>query len=182
MLPIYFAIIETQEDRELFACLYSKYKALMFSIANRILNDTHASEDIVHDAFIRMIKNFEKFNLKNGHKTQGLIGIIVEGLAINEYNRRNRLSSLEDEPEDTLIDPNDIEDQIIQRAQYDYLRKYINQLDLIYQNAVLLKFEHQFSTKEIAELEGVSVDVVRQRLHRAKLKLQVLLAKDGQTI
>lgn len=182
MLPIYIAIIETQEDKELFTTLYSKYKGLMFYIANRILNDPQTSEDIVHDAFIRIIGNLEKFDLKNGHKTKGLIGMIVEGLAKNEYKRRKRLSSLDDEPEDTLIDLNNVENQIIQRTQYDYLKKHIEQLDSIYQNTVLLKFEHQFSTKEIAELEGVSVDVVRQRLHRAKLKLQVLLAKDGQTI
>lgn len=182
MLPLYLAIIETQEDKDLFAALYTEYKRYMFRVANKILHDSYASEDIVHDAFIRMINNLDKFNLKNGHKTKSLIGIIVEGLAKNEYNRRKRISSLDDEPEENLAAPDDMIGKIIQRAHYEYLRKYVEQLDTIYQHTILLKYQHQFSTKEIAEIEGVSVDVVRQRLHRAMLKLRILLTKESQEI
>lgn len=179
MLIFYLAAIETQKDRDLFTSLYTEHKGFMFNVANRVLGDPHAAENIVHDAFIRMIENLDKFNLQNGHKTKGLIGIIVDGLAKNEYKRRKRMSVLDDEPEEILADPACIDDQIIEQEQYEKLRASIKQLDSIYSHALLLRYEYRYSIKEIAELNGVSEDTIRQRIHRAKTKLRGILQKEG---
>jgi len=180
MLAFYLAIIDTQEDRDLFTSLYKQYKGFIYSIANKILEDHHSSENIVHDTFIRMIDNLEKFNLKNGHKTKTLIGIIADGLAKNEYNRRKRVSSLEEESDEMLADSTCTDEAVIQADQYEIMLGVLKQLDPIYRNAFRLKYDFQYSTKEIASLTGVSEDTVRQRLHRAKLKLQKILVKEGQ--
>ena len=182
MLAFYLAAIESQEDRDLFADLYNGYRDYMFYIANKILEDEYAAENIVHDAFVRMIENLEKFNLRNGHKTKGLIGIIEDGLAKNEYKRRKRMSSLDDEPEAVLSDPSTIDDRLIQKEQYAKLLETVEQLDSNYKTAFLLRYGYQFSVKEIAQITGATEDNVRQRLHRAKIKLRELLAGEVQTV
>jgi RNA polymerase sigma-70 factor (ECF subfamily) len=182
LLAFYLAAIESQEDRDLFTDLYNDYRDYMFHMANRILEDEYTAENIVHDAFVRMIENIDKFNLRNGHKTKGLIGIIVDGLAKDEYRRRKRIASLDDELEELYTPPPGIDDQVLQRDQYAQLLKYINQLDTIYSDTFLLKHEHQFTFKEIAEITGVPEATVRQRLRRAKIKLRTLLAKEEQMV
>lgn len=182
MLTFYLAAIETQEERDLFTGLYVDYKDYMFYIANRILNDTFAAENIVHDAFVRMIDNMDKFNLRNGHKTKSLIGIIVDGLAKNEYKRRKRMSLLDDEPLDESSVHADMDDMLIQQERYSELLEMIEQIDSIYKNVLLLRYSHQFSTKDIAAITGTTEDNVRQRLHRAKAKLKKLLAGEAQSV
>jgi RNA polymerase sigma-70 factor (ECF subfamily) len=182
MLAFYLAAIESQEDRDLFTDLYYEYREYMFYVANKILKDEYAAENIVHDAFVRMIENLEKINLRNCHKTKGLIGIIVDGLAKNEYKRRKRMSALDDEPEVATSNPIDMDARLIQQEQYARLLETVEQLDSIYRNAFLLRYDYEFSVKEIAQITEATEDNVRQRLHRAKLKLRELLAREGQEV
>jgi RNA polymerase sigma-70 factor (ECF subfamily) len=178
---VYFSTIETQEDRDILTSLYEKYKGLMFRIANKILEDPHASEDIVHDAFVRIIKNIGKLDSLCDFKTKGLVGIVVSGLAKDEYRRRKRLSLVDDIPEEMLPTSEATDEIVICQEQYEELKTYIKQLNTIYSHIFLLRYDYGFSTKEIAELTGVSEDTVRQRIHRAKKKMRILITKEWQT-
>jgi RNA polymerase sigma-70 factor (ECF subfamily) len=185
MLAFYLAAIESQEDRDLFTELYNEYKEFMLTVANNILGDPNIAEDIVHDAFVRIIGNMERFNLRICHKTKGLIGIIVNGLAIDEYRRRQRqqdASFLTDMPDEAPAASVDIEEQIIQQEQYEEMKAIIRRLDPIYADVLLLRHDYRFTVKEIAEITGKSEDAIRQRLHRAKMKLRELLAREGQEV
>ena len=179
MLAFYLAAIETQEDRDLFASLYEEYRGFMYRVAYKVLQDHHAAENTVHDAFVRLIENLEKFNLKSCHKTRGLIGIVVDGLAKDEYRRRKKLSALDDEAEDTS---GPVDEFILQQEQYESLKGHIRQLDTIYSDTLLLRHEYSYSIKEVAEITGMSEETVRQRIHRAKRKLRTILEREGLAV
>lgn len=53
---IYLAMIDSPEGKFKFEIIYEQYKNLMFYTANKILGDTRDSEDIVHDAFLKIIE------------------------------------------------------------------------------------------------------------------------------
>ena len=53
---IYLSMIETPESRSKFETIYETYKQLMFYIANNILHDARDAEDIVHEAFLKIIE------------------------------------------------------------------------------------------------------------------------------
>lgn len=61
MLPMLLATIENDADRALFAEIYEQYHERMEQAALRILKDTHDAEDAVQNAFLKIIRNFEKF-------------------------------------------------------------------------------------------------------------------------
>ncbi len=178
MMIFFLASIETQEDRDLFIDLYTKYKNFMFNTANRILHDHDMSEDIVHDALVRLLDTWGNYDLQNGHKSRRLIGNIVDGLAKNAYNRRNRNAPLEEISAIT----DSFEEQVIGQEQYEELKVLIRQLDPIYAEAILLKFDSHYNNREIAEFIGITEDVVRQRLHRGREKLKTLLAREGRPV
>ena len=66
---IYLNIIQSRSDRDKFEDLYSTYKQTMFYVANKIIKDQYLSEDIVHQAFLRIIDNLDKINEIKCHKT-----------------------------------------------------------------------------------------------------------------
>ncbi len=51
MLPIYLALLETEEEKQKFGLIYEKYRKLMHWVAKGILNDDRLAEDAVHEAF-----------------------------------------------------------------------------------------------------------------------------------
>ena len=60
MLGIYLRLLDTEEEQTRFRQLYEKYRNLMFYVAKGILKDDYLTEDAVHEAFIRIAKNFSK--------------------------------------------------------------------------------------------------------------------------
>ncbi|WP_343097458.1 RNA polymerase sigma factor, partial [Clostridioides difficile] len=96
---IYLAMLELEEDKIKFEKIYEKYRQIMFYVANKILKDDHLSEDAVHNAFLRIIKNIDKIDEVDSPRTKAFIVIIVERIAIDFYRKRKRekVSDIEEE-------------------------------------------------------------------------------------
>jgi RNA polymerase sigma-70 factor (ECF subfamily) len=173
------SILETEEEKQLFTELYTQYRGFMFGIANQILKDSYAAENSVHDAFLRLIENLDKFDLTSCHKTKSLIGIVVKGFAVNEWKRRKRTKPLDEDTLDKLICDELTEETVISLDQYTRLKEFVKTLDPIYADTFLLRYVYHQTPKQIAELTGVSEDTVRQRSNRARAKLMQILMKEG---
>jgi RNA polymerase sigma-70 factor (ECF subfamily) len=91
MLICFLSMIDTEEDRDKFIMIYNKYKSLLFYVANNILADPSLSEDVVHQAFIKIIENLDKIENINCHKTKSYIVTIVKHCAINIYKSKTSL-------------------------------------------------------------------------------------------
>ena len=53
---LYLAMIDSYADKSKFEILYSEYKNLMYYTANRILRNSSDAEDVVHQAFLKVIE------------------------------------------------------------------------------------------------------------------------------
>lgn len=65
--------------------------------------------------------------------------------------------------------------ELYRREMNTALTRAIEQLPPNYRSVILLRDMEQLSTEEAAEILDVSADVVKQRLHRARLSLKKLL-------
>ena len=64
------------------------------------------------------------------------------------------------------------DDQALQGEMRQELRKAIRDLPELYRSVILLRDMEELSTTETAQILGVSEDVVKTRLHRARLMLR----------
>ena len=99
MLPLYLAMIDTDEDRTKFAALYERYSRLMFYIARQILSDEQLSEDAVQEAFLRIAKNMHKVGDVSCPQTRNFSVIITRNVAItmkkqNAYDFETDIAAL----------------------------------------------------------------------------------------
>ena len=62
MLSFYLSMFDDIEDKNKFEKLYHDYKYLMLYVANQKTNNSSWAEDIVHDAFYNIAKNFDNFS------------------------------------------------------------------------------------------------------------------------
>ena len=73
MLFIYLSLIDSEENKDKFETLYLRHRKLMKYIALDILGDEYAAEDAVHNAFLKIIANLDKFSEEDCQENKNLI-------------------------------------------------------------------------------------------------------------
>lgn len=169
---IYLQVIDVPEERGKFERLYHEYQGLMYYVANRILNNPHEAEEVVHDAFLAVLENFSKISEVECPKTRSFLVTIVENKAINLYNRKKRHPQEKISP--AMADPKDME-----RHAEDPLARCILRLPPQYREVILLRYEQGFTPKEVAEILGKSMDATYKLEQRAKSRLEELCQEEG---
>lgn len=171
---IYLNTIKSVEDKSKFEQLYIKYRQTMFYTANRIIKDEYLAEDIVHQAFLRIMDNLDKIDENNCHKTKAFIVVIVENIAIDFYRKRKRGKHISfDDMEVYIKDIKNENDFILNEVEESILKLPIN-----YSTVLRLKYSQGYSNKEISEILKITEENVRQRISRGKNKLAKILDKE----
>lgn len=79
---IYLAAISSDEDKSKFELIYRQYRNLMYYAANQILHNSSDAEDVVHQAFLKIVEILDTISEIKSHKTRSLIVTITERKAI----------------------------------------------------------------------------------------------------
>lgn len=170
---VYLSMIDSPDEKIKFEVIYNTYRQLMYYTANKILGDVSDSEDIVHEAFLKIIEIIEKINNPTSPQTRSLIVTITENKAIDLYRKRKAHSviPLEEEyigvPERSKID--EIEEQ-------DVLAKAILSLPGRYREVLLLKYARGYSMDEIAVILSMTKENVKKTIQRARKELEKALS------
>ncbi len=171
---VYLSMIEMPEAKDKFERLYLKYRHLMLHIANSILGNRQDAEDAVHEAFVAIIRNLEKFSDTACPETQSLVVIIVERKAIDilrKQRRQKRAAFHEDISGVEIPAPGD-----------HGLADAMARLPAHYRAVLLMRYDNGLTSKEIGQLLDISQSGVRKQLKRAKQALQSELEKEDITL
>ncbi len=173
MLFIYLSLIDSEENKDKFETLYLRHRKLMKYIALDILGDEYAAEDAVHNAFLKIIANLDKFSEEDCQENKNLIVIIIRSVSIDMYRKRNR------EFENTdILDKELTVETDFSVVQVEDILKEIEALPEIYRDVLLLKVEYDFKDRDIAKMLGINVDTVSKRLERARKQLKQQIFKE----
>ena len=175
MLGFYLSMFEDIEDKNKFEKLYHDYKYLMLYVANRVTNNSSWAEDIVHDAFYSIAKNFDKLKFESERKTSSLVTIITENCALNFIKKESRIKFLED---DESIDDyftykkyeNHFESSIVNVIYTEAVINAIETLDFKYAAPIKMQ-AFGYSIEEISEMLNLPPATVKTRLRRGKQQL-----------
>ncbi len=166
MISLYLNIIDNEQDKDKFEQLYLTYKQDMYAVAYHILHNQFDAEDAVHDAFIRIAKNIEKILKIKCPETHAFTVIIVRNTAINIYNKNKKSS----ENTCNLDDCHglSIQDEVIKEMDYENLIDSIKFLPDSLRDALYIRCVIGYSTKNTADLLGITIDATHKRIQRAK--------------
>ena len=168
---IYLQIIETDEDKSTFEQIYEAYRGLMFHAAFKVLTHEQDAEDAVHDAFLSVAEHIKKFSRLERHKTKAFLVTIVENKAIDLYRKKTHRKEEILWEETTGLAP--------AYEPEDGLTRCILKLPARYREFLRLKHELGYSTKEVAELMGISWPAARKLEQRARDRLEELCREEG---
>ena len=96
----------SRHDLDAFEALYDRYADLVFSVALRVMSDTHVAEDVTQDVFLRVWRRPDRFDEQRGKFVTWLLSV-TRNRSIDErrsHGRRQRHEALPtaEQEEDTL--------------------------------------------------------------------------------
>jgi len=154
--------------------IYRKYGDYLLALAVALLQDINTAEDVVHDVFCKFIESREKFRLAGSLKS--FLGTCVVNLARDRLRARKLQNCDLDEVAATALDTNEPEHYAIFGEEARNLNRAIAQLAYEQREVIMLHLQGGMKFREIAGLQGVSINTAKSRYRYGLEKLQTLLS------
>ena len=166
--------------------LVTTYGPRMLAVARRYLHEESDALDALQDAFISVFKHIDRFE-GNSALSTWLHSIVVRAslMKLRTYRSKEQVSIEELLPKfegnfDHRLDcragwQGSLEESAENKEIRALIRKGIDQLPEIYRVVVLLRDIEGMDTEETAKLLGLTANVIKTRLHRARQALRTIL-------
>lgn len=163
-------------EQEAFRIIYEKYKDELMTIAVSLLNDSSAAEDVLHDVFVSFAGSVGRLRLRVSLRKY-LITCVINRVRdrfrqkrhrIVELGRVGAISSQSERPEQ----------KVIFHEQSRLLTEALARLPLEQRETIVLHLTGGMKFKEIAQMQGISINTVQGRYRYGISKLRGIL--DGE--
>ena len=168
MLIYYLQMLDTPEEKVRFEQIYLKYRGLMYRVADSIL---HNRQDAVHNAFLKIIKKFSRFQNTPAQDLAPQIVVIARNEAISLLRKRKGDAPLEEQ--DGLAEPSEAV------SDYHALVDSFTRLPRTYRAVMEMKLLLGYSDGEIAAKLGLSKSAVSTRVSRGRQMLRDIVEQEG---
>ena len=163
------AVAAARRDPPAFEALYRKYVAQVYSFAVYELRDHHRAEDATEQVFLRALAGLPAFE-ERGDGPDSTFRVWLFRIARNvlrnerRWNVRHPEAPIEAAWAIPALD--DVEARAASREEADRAWRAVARLPRDRRSALVLRFVHEMSTREIAAVLGRSEGAVRVLIHR----------------
>lgn len=153
--------------------IYEKYLDRLLTLAMALLNDASAAEDVVHDVFVSFAESAENFRLIGSLKSYLTTCVVNRARDRIRSNRRDSVRL--DAVESTFLDSNGPDHRIMSTERAKKLSDAIAKLPAEQRDAIVLRLKGGLKFREIARLEGTSINTIQGRYRYGLNKLRSIL-------
>ena len=158
MLSFFLAILESDADRQMFVTIYEQHHSQMERVAIKILKNQSDAEDAVQNAFMQVIRHFERiYQIPCENLPFWLISIVKN-------------VPLEDWPS--------FSERAADVSDYAALVELFSELPDIYRQVLEMKVLLGYADEEISAHLGISKTAVSTRASRGRQLLREILEKE----
>lgn len=171
-------------DERSLEVLFGRYLKLIYGFIYRYAGgNAQDTEDITQDVFVKVWHNLKKFDRQKNFKTW--IFAIAKNTAIDFIKKKKIIpfSKFENEEGEnilmeTVTDPAPSPLELLEKSDIARMVNLaIEKLSLKYRLALFLRYNNDFTFREIAESLGESLNTVKSRHRRALVMLKNLLSE-----
>lgn len=172
-------------EKDLFHDLIRPYERMLYLTAYSIVKNETDAEECAQDAVINAYRNLARFRGDSKFSTWLVTIVVNEARQKLRKAKRAKEDSLDEtiEGEDKeftpapLTDWREIPSEALERKELrETLRKAVDALPDIYRQVFTLRDLQEMNVAETAGALGVNENIVKVRLHRARMMLQKTLA------
>lgn len=153
-----------KKDRRAYRELYDRFSPQMYAICLRYTHSQNAAEDVLHDAFIKVIDSLHR--IKNSDSLKSFINSITVHTAINAY--RDQPFVVDPDSVSEIVEDDFGPESLYSSIDIQYILEAIRQLPSRYQLVFNLCEIEGYSFAEVAKQLNIQESSVRSNLLRAK--------------
>jgi len=168
-----------KNESDAFKALYNRYNKALYGYLNKLLPGQHAViDDIFQKAWIKVIKNLEKY--QDNQKFSAWLFRIAHNEAMDYFRKYKREVYLEDLNEGAFYTGSEIFNselpwrELDRRTLKKLLQNCLSGLSPEQKEVFLLRQE-EFSFKEIAEIQDISINTALSRMQYALKALRICI-------
>lgn len=181
MLSFYIAMLETEQEKKRMSEVYEEHKHALLLYALKVTgNNQIMAEDAVHNAFVSIIKEKDKYLHLDSKNFRFVSVIIVRNKCIDLLRKEKRYADIPIEELEIYLesDEKSVEEQVVISSEYELVRRHMASIDEISRQVLVMKYSLGMSYKEIGESLNIASESIGIRISRAKEKVRKLVEKD----
>jgi len=156
--------------------IYEKYKNDLLALAIALSNDKKSAEDIVHDVFVAFAQSAGKLQLRGSLKSYLSTSVANR---VRNLGREKVKLTLDMDGVDIAAKDSDRPDRLVMsKEQLQQVGRALAGLAYPQREVVILHLQCGLKFKEIADVQGVSVNTIQSRYRYGLNKLRSIL--DGE--
>jgi RNA polymerase sigma factor (sigma-70 family) len=156
--------------------IYEKYLDYLLTLTMALLNDASSAEDVVHDVFVSFAKSAGRFKLAGSLKSY--LATAVCNRARDQIRANKRQQAKLDESDPVSISSDEPEQSVIYSEESQRLNDAVAKLPDLQREVVVLRLKGGVKFREIAKLQGESINTILGRYRYGLNKLRSIL--DGE--
>ncbi|MDD3269871.1 MAG: sigma-70 family RNA polymerase sigma factor [Syntrophomonadaceae bacterium] len=157
------------KDPQAFEELINRYKAYVFAIILRLVNDPDDAQDIAQEVFLQLYRSLSE---QHPDHLQAWIGRIAVNKAIDWKRKRARQLELATGDVDRQAAPAELdlspEQMLLKQERESHVKDLCRSLPPRYSRVIIKYHFENKSYQQIARDEGISLKTVESRLYRAR--------------
>ena len=173
-LSYYLALIEREEDKRKFELLYNAFERKMYGKAMTIVHKPHLAEDVLQETFTYVAMHMDKIDDPESDSTLAFLTVVTKHKAYDclrkEAVREKWHADYEEAEEVPDID-------FTEFVGESDLALALKTLPERYQTALVLRYMHRFTAKDIAAMMDCSVSSAEKLVSRGKDMLRKAYAE-----
>ena len=160
-------------SKEALRRIYEKYLNRLLTFAMALLNDASAAEDVVHDVFVSFAESAEDFKLSGNLKSY--LTTCVMNRARDRIRANRRRPRPLDAAESVSSNLDGPDRAILCSEASQRLNHAVAQLPAEQREVIVLRLKGEMKFREIARLQGVSVNTIQGRYRYALNRLRSIM-------
>ncbi len=164
-------------SEEAFEELVSRHKSRVFTTIYLIVKDKYIAEDLLQDAFIKVVKTIKSGKYNEEGKFLPWVLRIAHNLAIDYFRKSKRYPTIVMEDGSRVFNTLDFAEDSIESVQIKQdtnavLNKLIQELPESQREVLIMRHFMQMSFQDIAESTNVSINTALGRMRYALINLR----------
>jgi len=157
--------------------LYDRYAPVLLSLCYRYSGNMQDAEDVLHDGFIKIIRNISKFRQKKNGSFEGWMKRIMVNTALNHlryHKKEKKFMNIDLIQEKIELSDEEGEDELASYVgiSQEKVMELVCQLPLGYRTVFNMYVFEGFSHREIAALVNCSESTSKSQLSKARATLR----------
>ena len=167
---IYLQMLDTVEARDKFTSIYLIYRDTLYYTAMSILHNQEDAEDAVHQSFLAILQNIDKFPVVESDSVKAYYMTITVHKAIDIIRERQRIvdPAFDEHYIGSVIDEKARGIDIAVPENESPLAIALSKMPAKYRDVLLLHFDAGYTTTELAKMFGMKRATIQKQIWRAK--------------